>query len=153
MLIELGVARPEEFALALLHIVNPDKGRVLRLGHWPRTKATQETRHTLFSLQLSKLLINLAGVHAPGHPVSAIMIEQAKISQHEVNHPKVSVRISPNWMEIKVCNKQEWTPVATYPIQSADRCVIVTIGVNHIEIPAKQRMHLKRCGFNLRHLR
>ena len=153
MLIELGVARPEEFALALLHIVNPDKARVLHLGHWPRTKATQGTPHTLFSLQLSKLLINMAGVYAPGRPVSAIIIEQAKFPQHLINHPKVSVRVSPNWMEIKIRNEQEWTPVATYPIQNADRYVIVTIGVNHFEILAKQRMHLKRSGFNLRHLR
>ena len=153
MLVELGVARPEGFALSLLHIVNPDKVRVLRLGRWPRVRPNQGTPHTLFSLQLTKLLTNLAGAYAPGHPVSAIMIEQAKISEHQVKQPKVSVRISPNRMWIKVCNGQVWTQVAEYPILNADRCLIVRIGVNSLRIPAKQSMQLKRLGFNLRHLR
>ena len=134
-------------------IVDPDKDRVLRLGHWPRTRATQGTPHTVFSLQLSKLLTNLAGVYAPGHPVSAIMIEQPKISQHQCKQPKVSVQVCPNLMEVKICNEQVWTLVATYPIQNAGRYVIVTIGVNSFDISAKQRMQLKRSGFNLRHLR
>ena len=67
MLVELGVARLEEFALSLLHIINPDKVRVLRLGHWRRYKQTQGSPHTLFSLQCTKLVINLAGAPAPGH--------------------------------------------------------------------------------------
>ena len=66
MLVELGVARQEEFALALLYSVNPDKARVLRLGHWPQFRPTQETPHIRFSLQLTKLLTNLAGVQRTG---------------------------------------------------------------------------------------
>ena len=37
-LVELGVARPEEFGIALLHLVNPDKAIVLRMGDWPRSR-------------------------------------------------------------------------------------------------------------------
>ena len=72
MLVELVVARPEEFALALLHIVSPDKAPVLRLGHGPRTRATQGTPHTLLSLQLPKLLTNLAAVYAPGQTTEGV---------------------------------------------------------------------------------
>ena len=102
-------------------------------------------------MQLTKLLTNLAGVYAPGQLVSAIMIEQAKISEHKVKLPKVSVRISPHRMEIKICNDQVWTQVAEYPILNADRYLVVTLGVNSLGIPAKQRMQLKRSVFDLRY--
>ena len=52
-------------------------------------------------------------------------------------------------MEIKICNDEVWTPVAKYPIPNEDCYLIATIGVNSFEVPAKQRVHLKRAGFSL----
>ena len=90
------------------------------------------------------MLTNFAGVYAPGYPVSAIMIEQARYSEHQVRQSKVPVSISPNRTEVKVCNDEVWTQVAEDHIMNEDRYLIVTIGVNSFEFPAKQRMQLKR---------
>ena len=81
------------------------------------------------------------------------MIEQAKYSEHQVRQPKVSVRISPNRMEVKVCNDEVWTQVAEYPIMNEDRYLIVTIGVNSFEVSAEQIMQLRRGGVKRWYLR
>ena len=61
-IVDLGVAQPSEFALALLHIVKVDKAAVLRMGHWPRRKATNATPQTVYALQLTKLGLSFAGI-------------------------------------------------------------------------------------------
>jgi hypothetical protein len=151
-LVELGVARPQEFGLALLHLVDPDKAQVLRLGHWPRTSRTQATPHTTFALQLTKLLLSIASTYAPGDPVTAILLEQRYSPLHKVKYACCGIRIEPGGLSIGVRIDSKWNTVVRCPLENENRHIIAYLGVNHFKIPPKVRIQLKKSGFSLLHV-
>jgi hypothetical protein len=149
-LVDLGVATPQEFSMALLHSVNPDKAQVLRLGHWPRFRATNATPHTVFALQLTKLLLQFGSIHAPRQAITAILVEQSKTSLHTIREPVCALRIEPGEMRIGVrSSDNRWRTVSTCQIPNEDRHLSVFLGTNQQRIPQKQQMQLKKAGFSL----
>ena len=149
-MVDVGVVRPEEFALALLHIIKPDKATVLRLGHWPRRKATQATPQTVYALQLTKLILSFAGVYAPGRPITSILIEQRSEPVHHVRYVECALRIKPGKLKVAVMSQGRLMHKVSYDIENAERNLILFAGNNHDErIPPKRRMQLKKAGFSL----
>jgi hypothetical protein len=80
------------------------------------------------------------------------MIEQEHVSAHLVTELVCATHISPHLIKIAVCSEGKWTVVSQCPIINDGRHVKATLGVNHNHVPAKQRMQLKKAGFNLRHM-
>ena len=144
--------RPQEFSMALLHSVNPDKAKVLRLGHWPRFKPSNATPHTVFALQLTKLLLQFCSIHAPRRPISAILIEQSQTCIHSIREPVCALRIEPGQMRIGVRSQDKWTTVSRCQIPNEDRHLSVYLGMDQRGIPQKQQMQLKKAGFSFRYL-
>jgi len=150
--VELGVARPEEFGIALLHLVNPDKAMVLRMGHWPRSRPCGKNPQTTFSLQLTKLLLCVAAVYAPQRAITAILVEQRLKTMHKVEKPVCALRIGPGGLTIAVRREGHWFNVVKCPLSNENRHMTVYLGMNQDVLRAKQRMQLKRGGFSLRFL-
>ena len=151
-LVELGVARPEEFGIALLHLVNPDKAIVLRMGHWPRSRPCGKHPQTTFSLQLTKLLLCVAAAYAPQKVITAILVEQRAKTMHKVESPVCALRIGPGALTIAVKQDGCWYNIVKCPLTNEHRHMTVFLGTNQEVLRAKQRMQLKRSGFSLRFL-
>ena len=150
--VELGVARPEEFGIALLHLVNPEKAIVLRMGGWPRSRPCGKNPQTTFSLQLTKLLLCVAAVYAPQRAVTFILLEQRPKTVHKVEKPVCALRIGPGALTIAVKRGGHWSHIVKCPLSNDNRHLIVYLGRNQDNIRAEQTMQLKRGGFSLRFL-
>ena len=148
----MGVARPEEFGIALLHLVNPDKAIVLRMGDWPRSRPCGKNPQTTFSLQLTKLLLCVATVYAPERAITAILVEQRARTVHKIESPVCALCIGPKALNIAVRRDEHWCNVARCPLNNETRHITVYLGMNQTHLRAKQRMQLKRGGFSLRFL-
>jgi hypothetical protein len=153
VLAELGVVRPEEVAVSLLQLVDPNKAMVLRLGHWPRRSSTQATPQTFFALNLVKLLLNVAAAYSPGFPVTAILVEQRSKAEFKLFYPSSAIRISQGEMGMAIKRDDHWHNIFKCQVETGCRHMVIYMGTNGTHVPAKQRQQLKRSGFSLKFLK
>ena len=148
VLVDLGVASPREFVQALLHIVDPDKATVLRLGHWPRGRHTKPTPKTVYAIQLTKLLLAFSNTYAPAKKVTAILIEQRLTPTHRLLNTHCALRIQESELSIGVVREGHWRTVVRSAIPTTNRQVVAYMGNNHTHrLRPHDRMQLRRCGF------
>ena len=150
--IHLGILQPDELAQALLHLVNPDKAQVVRLGHWPRFTATQRTPVTEFKEHLTRLLQHIASVYAPHMAVTAALVEQRETAHNSLRTPVCGFSLKPNWFKIGVFQRGKWVTVQKTPIPYQNRYLVGVVGRNHERVPPKMRIQLRKLGFTLQHL-